>query len=64
VKIDPNTFDLDLDAIKGAITERTRAIIVNTPNNPTGKIYPPERIDTALGEMPPPPPGATGVRST
>ena len=40
VKVDPQTFDLDLDAIAAAITPRTRAIIVNSPNNPTGKIYP------------------------
>jgi aspartate aminotransferase len=44
VKIDPVTFDLDLDAIGAAITGRTRAIIVNSPNNPTGKIYPPETL--------------------
>src|SRR5690606_21671589 len=44
VKVNLNTFDLDLDAIAGAITERTRAIIVNSPNNPTGKIYPPETL--------------------
>lgn len=50
VRIDSQTFDLDLSAIAGAITERTRAIIVNSPNNPTGKIYPPETLD-ALGRM-------------
>jgi aspartate aminotransferase len=44
VKADPASFDLDLEAIAGAITERTRAIIVNSPNNPTGKIYPPETL--------------------
>jgi len=33
------TFELDLDAIERAITPRTRAIIINTPNNPTGQIY-------------------------
>ncbi|HEV8419719.1 MAG TPA: aminotransferase class I/II-fold pyridoxal phosphate-dependent enzyme [Actinomycetota bacterium] len=38
----PPAFDLDVDAIRGAITERTRAIVVNSPNNPTGRIYPPE----------------------
>jgi aspartate aminotransferase len=32
-------FDLDVDAIVAAITPRTRAIIVNTPHNPTGRIY-------------------------
>jgi len=39
VDVDPDTFDLDLEAIEKAITERTRFIIVNSPNNPTGKIY-------------------------
>jgi aspartate aminotransferase len=40
VKIDQQTFDLDLAAIEAAITEKTCLIIVNSPNNPTGKIYP------------------------
>src|SRR5262245_35518256 len=33
-------FDLDLDAIDAAIGPRTRLVIVNTPHNPTGRIYP------------------------
>ncbi len=37
-------FDLDIAAIEASITERTKAIIVNTPNNPTGVIYTPERM--------------------
>jgi aspartate aminotransferase len=45
VKVDPRTFDLDLDALSAAVTERTRAVIVNTPHNPTGKIFPPETLD-------------------
>lgn len=49
VKIDPATFDLDLDAIRAAITSRTRAIIINSPNNPTGKIYPPETLQALAG---------------
>lgn len=44
VQCDLQTFDLDLAAIEAAITARTRAIIVNSPNNPTGKIYPPETL--------------------
>lgn len=32
-------FDLDPDAIAGAITRRTRAILLCNPNNPTGTIY-------------------------
>jgi len=34
----PN-FDLDLAAIDAAIGARTRLVIVNTPHNPTGRIY-------------------------
>ena len=44
VSIDRETFDLDLDAIASAITPRTRIVIVNTPNNPTGRIYPVETL--------------------
>jgi aspartate aminotransferase len=50
VRVQPGTFDLDLQAIAGAITARTRAIIVNSPNNPTGVIYPPETL-AALGRL-------------
>lgn len=44
VQIDLDSFDLDLHAIEAAITSRTRAIIINSPNNPTGKIYPQETL--------------------
>lgn len=36
--IEPS-FDLDIEGIAKAITPRTRAIIINSPNNPTGAIY-------------------------
>jgi len=32
-------FSLDLAAIEAAISEKTKAIIINSPNNPTGQIY-------------------------
>lgn len=32
-------FSLDLDRIKEAITEKTRAVLINSPNNPTGKVF-------------------------
>lgn len=50
VGIDARTLDLDVGAIEEAISERTRAIIVNSPNNPTGKIYPRETLER-LGEV-------------
>jgi aspartate aminotransferase len=49
-RVDETTWDLDVDSIAAAITERTRAIIVNSPNNPTGRIYPAETLDR-LGEV-------------
>jgi len=36
---DRETFQIDLAAIEAVITGKTRAIIVNTPNNPTGAVY-------------------------
>ncbi|RNC73166.1 MAG: pyridoxal phosphate-dependent aminotransferase [Desulfuromonadales bacterium] len=47
---DRDTFQLDVPAIEAAITNKTRAIIVCSPNNPTGVIYPAESLK-ALGEM-------------
>lgn len=37
-------FSLDVDAIERALTEKTAAVIINSPNNPTGKIYRSEEI--------------------
>jgi aspartate aminotransferase len=50
VPSDPRTFDLDLEAIAAAITPRTRIVVVNTPHNPTGRIYPPETL-SGLAEI-------------
>jgi aspartate aminotransferase len=37
-------FDLDLDALSRAIDENTRAVLINSPNNPTGVVYSAETI--------------------
>jgi aspartate aminotransferase len=50
VPVDPHTWDPDLAAIEAAITERTSAIIVNSPHNPSGRIYPPETLE-ALADL-------------
>jgi aspartate aminotransferase len=39
VKLEPPTFDLDVDRIAAAITPRTRVVLVNSPHNPTGRIF-------------------------
>jgi aspartate aminotransferase len=44
VSVDRETFDLDVEAIAAAITPRTRIVIVNSPNNPTGRVYGPETL--------------------
>ncbi len=33
------TFELDVDGLIAAVTPRTRAVILNSPHNPTGQIY-------------------------
>ncbi len=37
-------FTLDIDAISSAVNEKTKAIIINSPNNPTGQIYSQESL--------------------
>jgi aspartate aminotransferase len=39
VRLTGPRFDLDLAAIEAAIGPKTRMVIVNTPHNPTGRIY-------------------------
>jgi len=39
VPVDEKTWDIPIDKVDAAITPRTRAIIVNSPCNPTGRMY-------------------------
>ena len=43
-------FQPDIAAIQAALTDRTRALILNTPNNPSGAVYTTEKC-RALGEL-------------
>lgn len=45
------TFDLNLPAIDEAIGPKTRAVIINSPHNPTGRIYPPEILKELAGML-------------
>jgi aspartate aminotransferase len=49
VQVDRHSWDLDLQAIARALTPRTRAIIVNSPHNPSGRIYPAELLRALAG---------------
>ncbi len=46
VAVAPNTanFQPDIDGFRAAITPKTKAVIINTPNNPTGVVYSEETI--------------------
>ena len=44
VAADLRTWDLDVDAIGRALSPRTRMVLINTPNNPTGRIYPDDTL--------------------
>jgi aspartate aminotransferase len=52
VKIVPadEQFNLDLAAIEAALNEKTKAVLINSPNNPTGQVYNAESL-TALGRL-------------
>ena len=43
-------FDLDVNAIEKAVNSKTAAVIVNSPNNPSGRVFP-ETTIRALSEM-------------
>jgi aspartate aminotransferase len=39
VPCNPDTFDIDIDAVRSAIRPTTKAMIINSPNNPCGVVY-------------------------
>ncbi len=47
---DPVTFYPDLADLEGKVTDRTRAVIINSPNNPTGVVYP-KSVLCSLAEL-------------
>jgi aminotransferase len=46
VPLDPPHYRLDPDRLAAALTPRTRALILNTPNNPTGRVFSREELET------------------
>ncbi|MFA7186001.1 MAG: aminotransferase class I/II-fold pyridoxal phosphate-dependent enzyme, partial [Victivallales bacterium] len=50
VKSRETTFELDIPAMEKAFTAKTRAVLVNSPNNPTGQVYSREELE-ALAEI-------------
>lgn len=50
VKLHAPDWSFDPQELRAAFTEQTRAVIVNTPNNPTGRVFSAEEL-TLLGEL-------------
>ncbi len=46
----PPDFQPDIAAIEAAVTERTRVLLINSPNNPTGCVYSQQTLN-ALAEL-------------
>jgi N-succinyldiaminopimelate aminotransferase len=46
---DGDTFGFDPDALRAAITPRTRILLLNTPHNPTGKVFTAAELDLIAG---------------
>ena len=49
VPLRPPDWSFDPDELRGAFTDRTRAIVINTPHNPTGKVYTRSELETIAG---------------
>jgi aspartate aminotransferase len=45
VEFEPPKFELPIDAIERAITHKTRALIVNTPHNPSGRVLTADELE-------------------
>lgn len=44
VSTEENTFDIDFATLSAALGAKTKAVIINSPNNPSGVVYPEESI--------------------
>lgn len=45
VRLEPPDFDLDVERIAAAINPHTRAVLINSPHNPSGRVYPPAMLE-------------------
>ncbi|WP_308606838.1 aminotransferase class I/II-fold pyridoxal phosphate-dependent enzyme [uncultured Corynebacterium sp.] len=45
-----NSWDIDVDAVRAAVTDKTAMVIINTPHNPTGSVFSREAL-TELAEL-------------
>jgi N-succinyldiaminopimelate aminotransferase len=46
VPLEPPAWSFDEDRLASVVTPRTRLLLVNTPHNPTGKVFSPEELES------------------
>ena len=44
VPVKKDNYHPDIEAVKNAITSKTKALLINSPNNPTGAVYFPDEV--------------------
>jgi len=49
IKLKPPAFDFDRDELASMFSNRTRAIVFNSPNNPTGKVFSRDELEFIAG---------------
>ncbi len=52
VPLVPETFEYRVEAVLGAINEKTKLIMICNPNNPTGTVIPADKIDALISAVP------------
>lgn len=50
VTLRPPHWHIDFDAVKAAMSSKTKLVLINTPGNPTGKVFTKQELE-GLGEM-------------
>jgi len=51
LRLEPPSFELDVDRIAAAIGPRTRVVLVNSPHNPSGRVYSRESLTSLAGAV-------------
>src|SRR5439155_858998 len=51
VPLRPPDFTFDRDQLAAAFSPHTKAIVVNTPNNPTGRVFTPDELEAIAAEF-------------
>lgn len=51
VMADPETFQIDVPAVAAAVNERTKAIVINSPNNPVGSVYAQKNLENLAAAL-------------